>query len=367
MLIYFPYVLALDETRARNRIRQVAERHSHAEGILSRYVYGRYEAVLFRSTDETETIITPKAKRIPDALVRVIQGTAPLDATVLDLSESAWLKHPVTTAAAGRAFDYPGQYQVVLNSWKDAFTYREEVDDANVIALRRPQIGALHAINAHWTVSEEPATIVMPTGTGKTETMLSILLSSRCARILVIVPTDALRTQIAEKFLTLGVLKDPKCNVLTGSAMFPIVALLEHVPNSVQDVDEVFGRSHVIVTTSAIAGRCMPEIRDRMAEYCSHLFIDEAHHAEAPTWKTFKEGFRGRRIVQFTATLSAKMVNRSMGRSSLSIPFARRSEKTTSGPFGSVAWCSSIGSGQTKRSPRRRLSSCGMTWTRAIF
>ena len=78
----------------------------------------------------------------------------------------------------------------------------------DVKGLRGPQIGAVHAVHAHWTVSDAPATIVMPTGTGKTETMLSVLVSARCSRALVVVPTDALRTQIAEKFLTLGVLKE---------------------------------------------------------------------------------------------------------------------------------------------------------------
>ena len=302
MFVDLPCVLALDQTIARNRIRQFAERQSRAEGNLRNYVHGRYEGVLFQAGDGTETVIAPKGKRIPDALLRVVQGAAPLDTATLDLSESVWLKHPVTIAAAGRPFDYPGEYQAVLDSWRGAFSYQEEADDPNVIALRRPQIGALHAINAHWTVSDEPATIVMPTGTGKTETMLSILVSSRCARVLVVVPTDALRAQIAEKFLSLGVLKDPRCAVLADHAMFPIVALLEHVPNDAREVDEVFGRSHVIVATSAIAGRCAPEIRDRMAGYCSHFFIDEAHHAEAPTWKSFKDGFRDRRIVQFTAT-----------------------------------------------------------------
>ena len=76
-----------------------------------------------------------------------------------------------------------------------------------MVGLRPPQIGAVHAVHAHWSVAETPATMVMPTGTGKTETMLSILVSACCPRVLVIVPTDALRTQIAEKFLTLGVLK----------------------------------------------------------------------------------------------------------------------------------------------------------------
>lgn len=40
----------------------------------------------------------------------------------------------------------------------------------------------------------------------------------------------------------------------------------------------------------------------RFAHHCPYLFIDEAHHAEAPTWKNFKKHFGGRRIVQFTAT-----------------------------------------------------------------
>jgi superfamily II DNA or RNA helicase len=39
-----------------------------------------------------------------------------------------------------------------------------------------------------------------------------------------------------------------------------------------------------------------------MAALCTHLFIDEAHHAEAPTWSAFKAGFRERRVLQFTAT-----------------------------------------------------------------
>jgi hypothetical protein len=39
-----------------------------------------------------------------------------------------------------------------------------------------------------------------------------------------------------------------------------------------------------------------------MAELCSCLFIDEAHHVAAPRWKEFKAAFHKSRIVQFTAT-----------------------------------------------------------------
>jgi helicase-like protein/type III restriction/modification enzyme restriction subunit len=39
-----------------------------------------------------------------------------------------------------------------------------------------------------------------------------------------------------------------------------------------------------------------------MSRHCPYLFVDEAHHAEAPTWVAFKEKFKQRRVVQFTAT-----------------------------------------------------------------
>src|SRR3989442_90837 len=82
---------------------------------------------------------------------------------------------------------------------------------------------AAHAVHAHWSVSDATATIVMPTGTGKTETMLSVLVSARCSRVLVVVPTDALRAQIAEKFLTLGVLKLQRASILSEAALHPTV------------------------------------------------------------------------------------------------------------------------------------------------
>jgi superfamily II DNA or RNA helicase len=142
----------------------------------------------------------------------------------------------------------------------------------------------------------------MPTGTGKTEVMLSILVSAPCPKLLVGVPTDALRTQIAEKFLTLGVLKEPGCPVLAERAQCPVVGTLQHIPRNVSEVDELFGNCQVVVTTSSIAGQCDSAVQERMAHHCSHLFIDEAHHAEAPTWSAFKERFKARRMLQFTAT-----------------------------------------------------------------
>src|SRR5208282_5662740 len=127
-----------------------------------------------------------------------------------------------------------------------------------------------------------------PTGTGKTETMLSILVSMKCQKLLVIVPTDALRTQLAQKFLTLGILQSPGCAVLKDGAKTPIVCTLQHMPSTPDEVDRIFTRAQVIVTTSHIAGQCEQAVQERMATHCPYLFIDEAHHAEAPTWSAFK-------------------------------------------------------------------------------
>lgn len=132
----------------------------------------------------------------------------------------------------------------------------EDTVSQGAIALRRPQVGALHAIHAHWSVAGSVATIVMPTGTGKTETMLATTVSCQCERILALVPTDAPRSQVAEKFLTLGILKDERSAVLDASAQRPVVGVLTSAPRDVAEVDAVFGVCNIVVTTSQLAARC---------------------------------------------------------------------------------------------------------------
>ena len=191
----------------------------------------------------------------------------------------------------------------VRANWRGKFEFREEQQNAAgdiVPGLRLPQVGALHAGLAHWSVSHAPATIVMPTGTGKTETMLALLVCVQLDRLMVVVPTNALRDQVSEKFLTLGVLE--RCGCISMGTELPIVASLLHRPQSPQEVDDLFLRANVIVSTMQVVGQCAPEVQHRMVELCSHLFIDEAHHIAARTWKAFKQQFETKPVVQFTAT-----------------------------------------------------------------
>ena len=164
-----------------------------------------------------------------------------------------------------------------------------EGDQRIVTGLRPPQIGAIHAIKAHWVVSDAASTLVMPTGTGKTETMLGVFLSAGVDKLLVLVPSDQLRTQISEKFVHLGVLK--KFGLLKETALYPIVATLKRVPTSLEEVDAIFGRAQVVVATMQSVSRLPVELKDRIATHVTHLFVDEAHHIGAATWKAFKTHF----------------------------------------------------------------------------
>lgn len=192
----------------------------------------------------------------------------------------------------------------VKKSWVDGFKFVEEIRDSDgkIVqpGLRPPQLGALHATLAHWSVSKTPATIVMPTGTGKTETMLALLTATGIERLMVVVPNSTLRDQIADKFISLGVLK--KAGALDPKAEMPVVAILYGKPRSTEEVTEIFTKANVIITTMQVAGQCEEEIQERIADLCSHLFIDEAHHIAAKTWQDFKKKFQGRAVVQFTAT-----------------------------------------------------------------
>lgn len=188
----------------------------------------------------------------------------------------------------------------IIISWKNSFSFIKEDRASNIEGLRSPQIGAIHAALAHWEVSNESATIVMPTGTGKTETMLSLMIIRKITRLLIIVPNDSLRLQISKKFISLGLLRT--LNLINEDALSPVVGVLKHRPSDNEETINFFSSCNVIVTTMNILGNLSMEITSTIAEMCSDLFIDEAHHIAATTWKSTKDIFRDCRILQFTAT-----------------------------------------------------------------
>ncbi|PRY34924.1 superfamily II DNA or RNA helicase [Spirosoma oryzae] len=209
-----------------------------------------------------------------------------------------WLKHPKIPSITPAKYFTPQKADEVQKSWLNTFEAILESD--TIKGLRKPQIGAIYSTLSHWTISKDPATIVMPTGTGKTETMLSLLTALPCKKLLIIVPFDALREQTFSKFSCFGILQN--FNVIKSGAVFPIVALLRHRPKSLNEVDQIFEKANVIISTMPIMAESKPEIMARVNSFCEEIFIDEAHHVAAPTWAEVKSYFPNKRILQFTAT-----------------------------------------------------------------
>src|SRR5690606_26287731 len=135
--------------------------------------------------------------------------------------------------------------------------------------------------------SFEPATVVLPTGTGKTETMLAMQVYRKLPKTMVLVPTDALRTQISEKFISLGVL--PKAKVVPDEIARPFVTRLIKGIDSVEEAKELLQRSNVIITLPNTLQASAPEAVAYLTENCSDLIVDEAHHVTASQWSSIRD------------------------------------------------------------------------------
>jgi len=310
--LLLPPRLAIDGKVLGSPVRQLAVPAQRMRCRLRPFVMRRvngYEATL-ESGEILKIIGAKTATPLEADLILLVPGATEPEriAEALELGEGRRMNAPPTSIDTLDRSARAERLKTVSVSWIDAIHLREgraaaEGQPAQP-GLRRPQIGALHAALAHATRSTDPATIVMPTGTGKTETMLALNANQRFERLLVVVPTDALREQIAGKFETFGVLKQQRC--LDETAAFPVVMRLSHIPTSQAEVDEIFDSANVVVTTMQIAGRADAAVQERMAARASALFIDEAHHIGAPTWSRFRGLFIDRDpplpIVQFTAT-----------------------------------------------------------------
>lgn len=203
-----------------------------------------------------------------------------------------WLKHPSVNETLT-----PDE---ITGSWRGKFTFIEEDKAAKLPGLRIPQAGAIHAWLSTQHTRKDRATIVMPTGTGKTEAMLGIMVAAPCKKILVTVPHDALREQISDKFITLGKLHE--FGIVSKDCKNPYVALVNNGMEDVNDWRDLIDHSNVIVTTMALLAKTSDEVKRLLAANITNVFVDEAHHSEASSWSQFLDVFKRNIITQFTAT-----------------------------------------------------------------
>lgn len=211
---------------------------------------------------------------------------------------SSWKSHPMLAIAHDERYA-----ERVRESWHDLKIWTREPgisEGGESAGLRIPQLGALHALAAHWSTKVGHAKVVLPTGTGKTEVMIAGLLHRRPTRALVLVPTDALRTQLHEKFLSLGILH--KLGVLGESALRPVVAKMLKAPVGTEALS-LARRSNVVISTVQM----LLGLNDvLLVEFLGHfdlVFFDEAHHLPAASWDRISQKIpKESAVVSVTAT-----------------------------------------------------------------
>lgn len=165
--------------------------------------------------------------------------------------------------------------------------------------LRKPQLGALYSALGHLlAIPQEPATVVMPTGTGKTDTIFALILAGKFCRTLIIVPSDALREQTCEKIKALKNLRD--MGAVKEEMLSPMVAKISsHL--TIDEISECSQFNVLVATPQALRNFNEVEL-EALKDLCTHLIVDEAHHVAADTWTRIRKTFEGKSVIQFTAT-----------------------------------------------------------------
>lgn len=279
------------ESKNKNIIKQIliAEKK-----IQFNIISTNLDMIIIDDTRELYCVTNKSTFVAPDHEYVILSNKAPTETNLNDgsLRLEKWLKHPRNKDIF--------ETNEIIQSWNDQFNYKMEDLRVNVFGLRRPQLGALHMIMGHLQLPLDIASVVMPTGTGKTETMLSALIANKCDKLLITVPSDSLREQISEKFLTLGLLK--KFGVVGESALFPIVGVIKEQFKSIDNLRYFFGKCNVIVSTMTLLADSPKDYQVEISRLISQVFIDEAHHVKAHSWEKFRMGFSNEKIILFTAT-----------------------------------------------------------------
>lgn len=168
--------------------------------------------------------------------------------------------------------------------------------------LRECQLGAIWALKSHFTSSstEIASLISMPTGAGKTALMMGACFELKISKILIVVPSTVLRRQISEQFRSLNVLKEIGCI----PSELPQVNVYEVVNrfSSRSEWEQISRDNDVIVAHPNSISPYFKNLTPIPKDLIDAVFVDEAHHEPAPTWKALNEYYSEIKRVFFTAT-----------------------------------------------------------------
>lgn len=153
MLAKLPVVFGINAKIRLGRVRQIAEPSITIDCKAVKYTLGKSVGHMLRDDAGANLLYLfascPTTAPLPnDAPVLFAKGVLVGEGD-LDLTDGTWATHAALAAlpAAARAV-------AARNSWRRAFQFAEEDPHGCVVGLRKPQVGALHAIHAHWSTRE---------------------------------------------------------------------------------------------------------------------------------------------------------------------------------------------------------------------
>ncbi|KAA0257302.1 DEAD/DEAH box helicase [Deferribacter autotrophicus] len=278
----------------KNGIKNIVSQLIISEKEVDYSFVSSHRAFTIIEANETQYCLVRNENNIPEGYDYVIKTNQKATEERLisgSIELIKWLKHPL---------DKKYSTDEIVRSWNNNFYFIEENLKEGINGLRDPQIAALYSILSHFKVSNDIGTVVMPTGTGKTEVMLASLVARKINKLLVVVPFDALREQTFKKFYSLGLLKQFK--LLSNNSLFPRVGLWKQNFADIDELKDFIDNCNVVVTTMAILSKNTLETLQMLSKDFEYVFFDEAHHIESNLWKKVRDSFKREQILQFTAT-----------------------------------------------------------------
>lgn len=168
--------------------------------------------------------------------------------------------------------------------------------------LRNCQLGAIWALKSHFTTSsnEIASLISMPTGSGKTALMMAACFELNLKKILIVVPSKILRSQVFEQFKSLQILKDNKC--LPDD--IPELKVYEATKrqSTREQWEVILNEYDVIVAHPNCISPYFKDVEPIPADLIDAVLVDEAHHEPAETWRKINDFYLNSKRVFFTAT-----------------------------------------------------------------
>jgi hypothetical protein len=239
-----PERLAVSGRIGGNQIHRVAHPAIEVDALLSKLQTSHGRQYWKATTTEglTFAIVDFDTASLLDceAVLKVGDITSPQTIVAPSDLGAKWIlpkpRKPGTTDRDAITSSWKGKLQLIGEEYEGHKRLRS--------GLRPPQLGAIYATKAHWSVSTQAATLVLPTGAGKTDTMVALLVSEQIPCLLVIVPTDPLRRQIGKKFADLDVLK--AVGLVPLDLQHPSVTFLSKGLKTTEEVHALVAASNVI-------------------------------------------------------------------------------------------------------------------------